>query len=224
MSIRVGVFGAGGRMGATVCKAVAADPELELVAAVDPGHDGLAARTVIGVADATFDVSGSPWAMTQAQVDVAIDFTAPDAARENIAFCAQNGIHAVVGTSGFTESEYESIGQQFSRSNCLIAPNFAIGAVLMMRFAEIAAPFFETVEIIEFHHNNKVDAPSGTAVNTAERLAAASSSWADDPTETETLAVAGGQRGRRISRFTPCGWLAWWPIKRSYWVLPGRAW
>jgi 4-hydroxy-tetrahydrodipicolinate reductase len=175
--------------------AVAADPELELVAAVDPGHDGLAARTVIGVDAARFDVSSSPWAMTQAHVDVAIDFTAPDAARDNIAFCAQNGIHAVVGTSGFTESEFESIGEQFSRSNCLIAPNFAIGAVLMMRFAEIAAPFFETVEIIEFHHNKKVDAPSGTAVNTAERMAAASSAWATDPTETETLPGGRGAKG-----------------------------
>ncbi|MFW2380655.1 MAG: 4-hydroxy-tetrahydrodipicolinate reductase [Acidimicrobiales bacterium] len=195
MSIRVGVFGAGGRMGATVCKAVAADPELELVAAVDPSHDGLAARTVIGVDDASFDVSGSPSAMTQAEVEVAIDFTAPDAARDNITFCAQNGIHAVVGTSGFTESEFETIGKQFSRSNCLIAPNFAIGAVLMMRFAEMAAPFFETAEIIEFHHNLKVDAPSGTAVNTAERMAAASSSWAPDPTETETLPGGRGARG-----------------------------
>ena len=195
MTIRVGVFGAGGRMGATVCKAVAADPELELVAAVDPGHDGLAARTVIGVPNATFDVSGSPTAMTQADVQVAIDFTEPAAARANIAFCAEQGIHAVVGTSGFTESEYDSIGRQFTRSNCMIAPNFAIGAVLMMRFAEMAAPFFETAEIIEFHHNAKVDAPSGTAVSTAERMAAASAKWAPDPTVTETILGGRGARG-----------------------------
>ncbi len=195
MTIRVGVFGAGGRMGATVCKAVAADPELELVAAVDPSHDGLAARTVIGVTDAAFDVSGSPTAMTQAGVEVAIDFTEPAAARANIAFCADHGIHAVVGTSGFTESEYDAIGRQFTRSNCMIAPNFAIGAVLMMRFAEMAAPFFETAEIIEFHHNAKVDAPSGTAVSTAERMAAASSSWAPDPTETETFVGGRGAKG-----------------------------
>ena len=195
MSIRVGVFGAGGRMGATVCKAVAADPDLELVAAVDPGHDGLAARTVIGVKEATFDVAGSPSAMTQAEVDVAIDFTDPDAARHNITFCSANGIHAVVGTSGFTEDDHDSIREQFTRSNCLIAPNFAIGAVLMMRFAEIAAPFFETAEIIEFHHNHKVDAPSGTAVSTAERMAAASSTWAADPTESETIPGGRGARG-----------------------------
>lgn len=195
MSIRVGVFGAGGRMGRTVSRAVAADPDLELVAAVDPGHDGLAARTVIGVNEARFDVAGSPSAMVQAEVDVAIDFTDTDAARGNISFCAENGIHAVVGTSGFTQSEYDSIAQQFTRSNCLIAPNFAIGAVLMMRFAEMAAPFFDTAEIIEFHHNQKVDAPSGTAVSTAERMAAASSTWSVDPTETETLQGGRGARG-----------------------------
>jgi 4-hydroxy-tetrahydrodipicolinate reductase len=182
-------------MGRTVCQAVAADPELELVAAVDPGHDGLAARTVIGVNEASFDVAGSPFAMRQAQVDVAIDFTDPDAARGNISFCAANGIHAVVGTSGFTQSDHDWIRQQFTNSNCLIAPNFAIGAVLMMRFAEMAAPFFETAEIIEFHHNQKVDAPSGTAVSTAERMAEASSTWSADPTETQTLPGGRGARG-----------------------------
>ncbi len=195
MSIRVGVFGAGGRMGVTVCQAVAADPNLELVAAVDPSHDGIAARTVIGVPEASFDVSGSPDAMTQAGVEVAIDFTAPSAARNNMRFCAENGIHAVVGTSGFTEAEFDSIDAQFVSSNCLIAPNFAIGAVLMMRFAEMSAPFFETAEIIEFHHNNKLDAPSGTAVNTAERMAAASVEWAADPTETETYPGGRGASG-----------------------------
>ncbi len=100
------------------------------------------------------------------------------AARRNIEFCAENGIHAVVGTSGFTEADFELIRAMFTRSNCLIAPNFAIGAVLMMRFAEIAAPFFETAEIIEFHHNQKVDAPSGTAISTAERMSAAGGEWA----------------------------------------------
>ncbi len=182
-------------MGSTVCQAIDADPDLELVAAVDPSHDGIDARTVIGVESARFDISGSPSAMTQANVDVAVDFTAPSAARANITFCAENGIHAVVGTSGFTENEFDSIRNQFTSSNCLIAPNFAIGAVLMMRFAEMAAPFFETGEIIEFHHNAKLDSPSGTAVNTAERMAAASDSWAPDPTETETFPGGRGARG-----------------------------
>lgn len=182
-------------MGVTVCQAVAADPELELVAAVDPSHDGIDARTVIGVETARFDIAGSPAAMTLADVEVAIDFTSLAAAQRNIEFCADNGIHAVVGTSGFAEAAFERIRAMFIRSNCLIAPNFAIGAVLMMRFAEIAAPFFETAEIIEFHHNKKTDAPSGTAVNTAERMAAASAEWAPDPTQTETFAGARGARG-----------------------------
>ncbi|NNF53733.1 MAG: 4-hydroxy-tetrahydrodipicolinate reductase [Acidimicrobiales bacterium] len=193
--IRVGVFGAGGRMGVTVCQAVTADPILQLVAAVDPSHDGLDARRVIGVDDVHFDVSGGPEAMVAAEVDVAIDFTALSAARENLEFCAANGIHAVVGTSGFTETEFAAIEAKFTQSNCLIAPNFAIGAVLMMRFAEMAAPFFETAEIIEFHHNNKVDAPSGTALGTAERMAAASSDWAADPTTAETLPGGRGAKG-----------------------------
>ncbi len=148
--IRVGVFGAGGRMGVTVCQAVTADPALELVAAVDPSHDGLDARRVIGVDDVSFDVSGGPDAMAAADVEVAIDFTAPSAARSNLSYCAENGIHAVVGTSGFTAPEFAAIEAKFTRSNCLIAPNFAIGAVLMMRFAEMAAPFSRLRKSLSF--------------------------------------------------------------------------
>lgn len=193
--VRVGVFGAGGRMGATVCHAVVADPLLELVAAVDPSHDGLDARRVIGLDEVCFDISGGPEAMTAADVEVAVDFTGLSAARENLEFCAANGIHAVVGTSGFTEGDFAEIRAKFTSSNCLIAPNFAIGAVLMMQFAEKAAPFFETAEIIEFHHNSKVDSPSGTAVSTAERMAAASSEWAPDPTTSETFIGGRGAKG-----------------------------
>ena len=103
-------------------------------------------------------------------------------------------MHAVVGTTGFSEAELTDFSDRFDRSaaNAVIAPNFAIGAILMMRFAEMAAPYFETCEIIEYHHNQKIDAPSGTAILTAQRIAAASKDWSDDPT---TKFVAEGARG-----------------------------
>jgi 4-hydroxy-tetrahydrodipicolinate reductase len=185
MAIRVGVFGAGGRMGATVCAAVAADPELVLVAAVDPFKAG---QRVEGVT-----VSASPEAMAVAQV--AVDFTVLAAARQNVAWCAANGVHAVVGTTGFTAEDLDEFTAAFVRSNCLIAPNFAIGAVLMMRFAELAAPYFETAEVIELHHDAKADAPSGTAMMTLERMAAASREWAADPTKVEVVSGARGGVG-----------------------------
>jgi 4-hydroxy-tetrahydrodipicolinate reductase len=194
VGIRVGVFGAGGRMGSTVCQAVADDPALNLVAAVDPHHGGLDVRQV-AKCNSELQVATEADALADAGVEVAVDFTHIDAARENLRWCAAHGVHAVVGTSGFTEADHDDIRAMFTRSNCVIAPNFAIGAVLMMRFAELAAPFFETAEIIELHHDNKVDAPSGTAVSTAERMAAASPQWAADPTEVNTLEGARGAAG-----------------------------
>ena len=127
-----------------------------------------------------------------AGAEVAVDFTHIDAARANLAWCAANGVHAVVGTSGFSAADYDDLSARFTRSNCLVAPNFAIGAVLMTRFAELAAPYFDSAEIIELHHDRKIDAPSGTAVHTAERMAARSSEWAADPT---TKVVIDGARG-----------------------------
>ena len=192
MPIRVGVFGAGGRMGSLVCRAVAADPELELVAGVDPFHAGIDLRTVTGAPVSSLQVSPDAEALARARAQVAIDFTHIDAARENLDWCAEHGVHAVVGTTGFVAEDYERLRQRFTASNCFIAPNFAIGAVLMMRLAELAAPYFETAEIVELHHDEKVDAPSGTAVLTAERMAAASSDWRGDPTE---KVVIDGTRG-----------------------------
>lgn len=189
--LRVGVFGAGGRMGATVCRAVADDPDLELVAAVDPFHAGLDLRQVTGV-DLPFQLASAPDVFIETGVQVAVDFTQVEAGRENLLWLAEHGIHAVVGTTGFTDEDCERFASAFTRSNCVIAPNFAIGAILMMRFAEMAAPFFDTAEIIEFHHDQKVDAPSGTAMHTLERMAAASDKWAEDPTE---LDVVTGSRG-----------------------------
>jgi 4-hydroxy-tetrahydrodipicolinate reductase len=104
-------------------------------------------------------------------------------------------VHAVVGTTGLSEADYEELRASFTSSNCVVAPNFAIGAVLMMRLAEIAAPYFESVEVIELHHENKVDAPSGTAMLTVERIAAASAEWTPDPTTKEILRGARGGKG-----------------------------
>ena len=136
-------------MGATVCSAVVADKNLELVAAVDTASAG---SVVNGIA-----VSSELRALADAKVDVAVDFTVAAASRINLPWLAMHNIHAVVGTTGFTDQDIEDFKKMFSSSNCIVAPNFAIGAVLMMRFAEIAAPFFETAEIIEIHHDGKAD-------------------------------------------------------------------
>lgn len=173
-------------MGATVCAAVAADSSLELVAAVDTTGD----VTAQGVT-----ISRELKALADAKVDVVVDFTVAAAARVTLPWLALHGVHAVVGTTGFNDADLAAFKQEFSRSNCLIAPNFAIGAVLMMRFAEVAAPFFDTAEIIEIHHDAKADSPSGTAVATAQRMAAASGEWAKDPTTHEAIPGARGAKG-----------------------------
>jgi 4-hydroxy-tetrahydrodipicolinate reductase len=163
--LRVGVFGAAGRMGQAVCAAVGSDPELELVAMVDPAFDG---------STGPFR-SAWPEVMAEAGAVVAVDFTVPGAALPNARWCAENGVHDVIGTTGFGEAALSEMERLFAAgpANCVVAPNFAIGAVLMMRFSELAAPWFETAEIIELHHEAKVDAPSGTARMTAKRIAAA---------------------------------------------------
>lgn len=184
--IRVGVVGAAGRMGATVCAAVAADNDLELVAAVD---------TVGGVTAQGLEIKRELKAFADADAQVVVDFTVAAASRVTLPWLALHGVHAVVGTTGFSDSDLAAFRQEFSRSNCLIAPNFAIGAVLMMRFAEMAAPFFDTAEIIEIHHDAKADSPSGTAVATAQRMAAANSTWAKDPTTHEAIPGARGAKG-----------------------------
>ena len=195
MTIKVGVFGASGRMGATVCQMVVADPELQLVAAVDPNMSGLDLRQAIGLDVKGLMMSPNTDGLEETGVEVMVDFTVLQAARQNLRWCAENGVHAVVGTTGFDADDYAELEKRFSKSNCFIAPNFAIGAVLMMRFAELAAPFFETAEIIELHHDQKVDAPSGTAVMTADRMAAASDEWAKDPTKKEVVKGARGGKG-----------------------------
>jgi 4-hydroxy-tetrahydrodipicolinate reductase len=187
MTIRVGVNGAAGRMGSAACGAVVAAPDLELVAAVAPHATG---AEVHGV-----PVSAELRAFADARCDVVVDFTVAAAARTTLPWLAMHGIHAVVGTTGLTDGDLDDLRTAFGSggpANCLVAPNFAISAVLMMRFAELAAPWFDTAEIIEYHHDGKADAPSGTAMLTAARMAAASDAWAGDPT---TKLVAEGARG-----------------------------
>ncbi len=195
MTTRIGVIGAAGRMGASVCQAVHADSALQLVAAVDPQHVGLDLDDVTGVVGSGLSILASATDAFQLGVDVVVDFTVADASRHVLLQAAEAGVHAVVGTTGFDDADLAAFGRAFVSSNCLIAPNFAISAVLMMRFAELAAPFFDTGEIVELHHDNKVDAPSGTAVTTAERMAAVSDEWADDPTEHEVYPGARGGVG-----------------------------
>jgi 4-hydroxy-tetrahydrodipicolinate reductase len=171
--IRVGVLGARGRMGATVCDAVAGDDALELIAALDVGDE----------------------LERLAACEVVVDFTVAAAARQNLPWLAAHGVHAVVGTTGMDDTDLAMLQHAFERSSCLVAANFAIGAVLMMRFAEMAAPWFETAEIIELHHDAKADAPSGTAMATARRMAAASEEWAPDPTSHTVVDGARGGEG-----------------------------
>jgi 4-hydroxy-tetrahydrodipicolinate reductase len=183
-------------MGSTVCGAVAADPELELVAAVDPYHEGIELRQ-LGVDAPGLTVARDADALARADAEVAVDFTVIDAARKNTEWCATHGVHAVVGTTGFSDADLANLTKRFEASgaNAVIAPNFAIGAVLMMRFAELAAPYFETGEVIELHHDQKVDAPSGTAMLTAKRMADASKDWIEDPTEKLIVEGARGAAG-----------------------------
>ncbi|SCF21218.1 dihydrodipicolinate reductase [Micromonospora matsumotoense] len=178
-SIRVGVLGARGRMGAEVCRAVDGAGDLELVAAVDQGDE----------------LSGASAA------EVVVDFTTPDVVMDNLRWCVDRGVHAVVGTTGFTRQRLEQVrGWLADRPDVgvVIAPNFGIGAVLMMQFAARAARHFESVEIIEQHHPRKLDAPSGTATHTARLVAQARAEAGLGPTPDATKDEVPGARGADI--------------------------
>ncbi len=195
MTIAVAVAGAAGRMGREVCRTVIAESDLELAAAVDPTAAGESVSALCGVDAGPLVVTDALDSAGPDDLDVVVDFTQLDAARENLEWCAANAVHAVVGTTGFGRDDTDAFVDRFVESNAVIAPNFAIGAVLMMRFAELAAPHFESAEIIELHHENKLDAPSGTAMMTARRMADASSEWLPDPTKTDVVAGARGGDG-----------------------------
>jgi 4-hydroxy-tetrahydrodipicolinate reductase len=188
--MRVGVCGATGRLGTATCQAIAADPSLDLVAAVSRG--GGRVTTVAGIA-----VASDLAAFVETRCDVVVDFTSAAAARENVPVLLGQGIHVVVGTSGLGDDDLAAFATAASGggAHVLVAANFAISAVLLMRLCELAAPHFDTVEIIELHHNRKIDAPSGTAIATARRIAAASDDWAPDATAKETVANARGAFG-----------------------------
>lgn len=160
--IRVGVSGAHGRMGKSVATSVDQAADLELAGLFDPaGPD----RQLAGLAI-------SDDAAAVADCDVVVEFTNPDVVMGNLARWRAQGSHVVVGTSGFSSERLAEVAELWGDGppNCLIAPNFSIGAVLMMRFAELAAPHFAAAEIVELHHDRKADAPSGTATSTAERI------------------------------------------------------
>ncbi len=186
--IRVGVIGAAGRMGATVCQAVLNDPATSLELAVDENAVGDT------IDNCEIEIRGD--LSNIEDVNVVVDFTVADASRKTLPFLAAKGIHAVVGTSGLDMKDLQNLRQCFTQSNCVIVPNFSISAVLMMRLAEIAAPHFDTIEIIEYHHNEKIDAPSGTAIATAEKLQAASNDLRTDPTSDMVLEGARGAKGQ----------------------------
>jgi 4-hydroxy-tetrahydrodipicolinate reductase len=153
MTIKVAVLGSAGRMGSEAVKAINDAPDLEFVCGID--------------------MNDSLERLVQTHADVVVDFTHPDSVMKNLEFAINNGINVVVGTTGFTDERLTLIKKWLSdnpKVGALIAPNFGIGAVLMMKFAEQAAPFFESVEIIELHHPDKADAPSGTAMRTAQLM------------------------------------------------------
>lgn len=154
--LKVGVLGAQGKVGREVCRAVQEAQDMSLVAALDVGD--------------TLDL------LVESGADAVVDFTHPDAVMANLQFCVEHGIDAVVGTTGFDDARLGQLREWLSGrpdTGVLVAPNFSIGAILMMRFAAEAARFFESVEIVELHHPDKADAPSGTARRTAELIAAA---------------------------------------------------
>lgn len=169
--MRVAVIGAAGRMGSYACRAVAESEDLELVAAVDPTAGGRPLSQVVG-AEVEVTVSDELTAVTDAGAEVAIEFTGPSTAGRHLNWLLEHDVHAVVGATGLTEAELDRARQQAAvgQANALVAPNFAIGAVLLMQFAAAAARHLPHAEVIELHHDGKVDAPSGTALRTAELI------------------------------------------------------
>ena len=179
--IAVAVLGARGRMGQQVCAAVEAAPDLDLVATVDLGDPISAA--------------------TEAGAQVLVDFTHPDGVMDNLHFAVEHELHAVVGTTGFTDDKLATVQRWLADKpavGVLIAPNFGIGAVLAMKFAQLAAPYFESAEVIELHHPQKADAPSGTATTTARLIAAARARAGMSPAPDATTAEIPGARGAGV--------------------------
>ncbi len=178
--IKVGVLGAGGRMGSASCSAVDAVEDMQLVARVT-GRDGLNDLVTGGAS-------------------VAIEFTTPDSVMDNVRFLTSNGVHAVVGTTGLDDERLATIASWVgeSGSNVFVAPNFALGAVLMMVFAARAAAYYDNAEIVERHHEKKLDAPSGTALRTAELIAGSRAGGSETPGESYGASRGEAHHGVRI--------------------------
>ena len=179
--IKVAVCGALGKMGKEVCQAVTDCPDTELVAKIDIITSGT--------------YSSIEEAHRVQDIDVLVDFTQPDSIYENAKYCLNNGIKIVIGTTGLKDNEIETLRNlsKIKHTGCLIAPNFSTGAVLMMMFAKLAGKYFDNAEIIELHHNQKKDAPSGTAVKTAAMMAEVNENFASNNcAETETIKGARG--------------------------------
>ena len=193
--IRVGVLGATGKVGAEVCRAVHADADLELVAGISRSKAGEPASTALGLEGSDVVLAENLDAFDAAEVEVAVDFTSGSFAPEHVAWAIEHGVHIVVGTTGFDVDE----AWREAPVGVFVAPNFAIGAALMQRFAREAARHLPAVEIVELHHDGKADAPSGTAAATADAIAAARpESWAG-PSSESIPGVRGGERaGIRI--------------------------
>jgi 4-hydroxy-tetrahydrodipicolinate reductase len=197
--IRVGVVGAAGKMGRQVLAAVAAAPDLEISCAVDPRIDEVTLDSSIVQAE---DLTELP----DGVADVLVDFTRPDAARQHLAATLRRGFHLVVGTTGIGPDELRELeaAAEASGANAVVAANFAIGAVLLLRFARQAAPYFDGVEIIELHHDQKLDAPSGTSIATANAIAEArAEAQAPELVDPTTTMVLDGARGAKAAGAVP---------------------
>jgi 4-hydroxy-tetrahydrodipicolinate reductase len=187
-------------MGGEVCRAVVGDPAMTLVAAVDPARAGEPVSKVAGIVKSDVVISEEAEAILDAEADVAVDFTSAASALQNIRWCVMHQIHMVVGTTGISPEEIASVERLLEdeghESNVFIAPNFAIGAVLMMQFSRMAAAWFPDSEIIELHHAVKRDAPSGTALRTLEGiLAGRALSGPQQPAPDPTVEALPGARG-----------------------------
>lgn len=182
MTVKVGVVGAAGRMGSEVCRAVHGADDLELVAAVDPSRAGAPLREVTGI-DSDLEVAAELDALVAAGAEVAVEFTGPATVGDNLRWLLEHDVHTVVGATGISDEDLAACRELSAsgEANLFIAPNFAIGAVLLMQFAQEAAKHLPHVEVIELHHDAKVDAPSGTALRTAELIAEARAEVPDAP-------------------------------------------
>lgn len=199
--LRVLINGADGRMGSEVVKAVHADKDLEVVGGVSITHVGEDVGKAAGIEALGIAIQGDlKAALDSVKPDVVVDFTTPLVIYNNVKTCIDAGVNVVVGTTGLTAEQREDLGKQAEAkgTSVFIAPNFSIGAVMMMKISAEVAPYLPDVEIIELHHNNKLDAPSGTAIMTANKIAAAREAAGAQPAPDKTHESLDGARGAKV--------------------------